>query len=76
MTSRKVTSGTKEWADYNINCIKGCVNNCRYCYAKMMAKRFGRATEATWKDMEIRADVLNKSLGSMMVVLCSQVLMT
>lgn len=56
----KITSGTKEWADYNVNCIKGCANNCRYCYAKMMAKRFGRATEETWKDMEIREDVLNK----------------
>ena len=60
MSNRKITSGTKEWADKNINCIKGCANNCRYCYAKMMAKRFGRATEETWKDMEIRGDVLSK----------------
>lgn len=58
---RKITSGTKEWADYNVNCFKGCYNNCRYCYAKMMAKRFGRATEETWKDMEIRRDIVNKS---------------
>lgn len=57
---RKITSGTKEWADYNVNCFKGCYNNCRYCYAKMMAKRFGRATEETWKDMKIRNDVMNK----------------
>jgi DNA repair photolyase len=60
MTKRKITSGTKEWADYNVNCIKGCYNNCRYCYAKMMAKRFGRCTEQTWKDMEVRKDVLTK----------------
>ena len=26
-----------------------------------MAKRFGRATEETWKDMEIRRDIVNKS---------------
>ena len=58
--TRKITSGTKEWADYNINCVKGCANNCRYCYAKMMAKRFGRATEETWKDMVIRKDMVNK----------------
>lgn len=57
---REVTSGTREWADYNINCIKGCYNNCRYCYAKVMAKRFGRCTEETWKDMEINKLVLNK----------------
>ena len=58
---RKITSGTKEWADHNVNCIKGCANNCRYCYAKMMAKRFDRCTEETWKDMEIRQDVVEKN---------------
>lgn len=56
----KITSGTKEWADYNINCIKGCSNDCRYCYAKLMAKRFGRATEETWKKMTINKDILDK----------------
>jgi len=59
-SNRKITSGTKEWADHNVNCFKGCYNNCRYCYAKMMAKRFGRCTEKTWKRMEVRHDVLNK----------------
>jgi len=58
---RKITSGTKEWADYNVNCIKGCYNNCRYCYAKMMAKRFGRSMDHTWKNMTIRKEVLNKN---------------
>ncbi len=58
---REITSGTKEWADHNVNCIKGCSNNCKYCYAKIIAKRFGRCTEETWKEMEIREDVLNKS---------------
>ena len=61
--NRRITSGTKEWADYNVNCIKGCANDCRYCYAKIMAKRFGRATEETWKNMEIREDVLNKKFS-------------
>lgn len=60
-TKRKITSGTREWADQNINCINGCANNCRYCYAKMMAKRFGRCTEETWKDMEIRQDSIEKN---------------
>ena len=55
----KIPTGTKEWADHNINCIKGCYNNCRYCYAMCMAKRFGRATNDTWKEMVIREDVVN-----------------
>ena len=57
---KEITSGTKEWADYNINCIKGCFNNCRYCYAKMMAKRFGRCTEETWRDMKINYAIVNR----------------
>jgi len=60
-SNREITSGTKEWADHNINCIKGCSNDCRYCYAKMMAKRFGRCTEKTWKEMEINRSVLNRT---------------
>lgn len=31
-----------EWADYSVNPIKGiCKNDCFYCYAKRMYKRFG-----------------------------------
>lgn len=58
---RKITSGTKEWADYNINCVRGCSNDCRYCYAKIIAKRFGRCTEETWHNMEIRQKVVHKT---------------
>lgn len=57
---RKITSGTKEWADYNVNCIKGCRNDCRYCYGKIMAKRFGRIESDKWKNMEIREEVVRK----------------
>jgi len=59
---RKITSGTKEWADYNVNCIRGCLNNCRYCYAKVMAKRFGRIGNSdTWDNMAIRQEVVRKN---------------
>lgn len=53
MSKRKVeksVSGTKEWASHNENCISGCINDCRYCYAKAMAVRFGRKTADTWKN--------------------------
>ncbi|MCW4043045.1 MAG: hypothetical protein NWE90_04890 [Candidatus Bathyarchaeota archaeon] len=60
---RKITKGTREWADRNINCIDGCYNNCRYCYAKLMAKRFGRHTKDSWKEMKIRKGVLLKDFG-------------
>jgi DNA repair photolyase len=57
---RQITSGTKEWADHNVNCVKGCSNDCRYCYAKMMAKRFGRCQEDTWKNMTINRSAVDK----------------
>jgi len=63
--NKKVTAGTREWADHNINCIIGCQNNCRYCYAKLMAKRFRRATYETWSTMRIRNKVVERSFGKM-----------
>ena len=59
----KSTLGTKEWADYNVNCIKGCFNDCRYCYARIMAERFGRVEKGKWKEMEIREDVIRKKFS-------------
>lgn len=44
--------GTKEWAEVNRNCIEGCSNDCRYCYAKKMAIRFKRKTKENWHEME------------------------
>lgn len=58
---RVVTSGTKEWADFNVNCIKGCSNDCKYCYARMMAKRFGRCTDNTWETMIINQRSVDKT---------------
>jgi len=52
--------GTKEWSDYNVNCVTGCSHDCRYCYAKTMAIRFKRKTSDTWKDEVIRTSQLSK----------------
>lgn len=59
--SRKITLGTKEWADSNVNCYSGCSNNCGYCYAKKMAIRFGRKTENTWRIMVPNETTIQKS---------------
>ncbi len=47
-------SGTAEWASSNVNCTNGCSHDCRYCYAKGMGIRFGRATVESWRDQKIR----------------------
>jgi DNA repair photolyase len=60
VNDRKITLGTKEWADSNVNVYNGCSNNCRYCYARKMAIRFGRKTEETWKIMEPNRPQIDK----------------
>lgn len=42
------TSGTREWAKRTCNIQVGCEHDCKYCYAKSMAIRFGRATAVGW----------------------------
>lgn len=58
---KKKTMGFKEWTKYSVNCCSGCSNNCRYCYAKGMAVRFGRMKSEEWPEERIREkDVLKK----------------
>jgi DNA repair photolyase len=56
-----ITSGTKEWANKNINWCKGCIHACRYCYAMKNALRFGRITDIEkWKDFELNLKLIKK----------------
>ena len=48
----KKAKGTKEWAEKNVNIAYGCIHDCKYCYAKMMAIRFKRDTAKGWKKMK------------------------
>ncbi len=42
-------TGTKEWAEVNINFQRGCEHNCRYCYARYDAvNRFHRCRAEHW----------------------------
>ncbi len=59
----RITSGTKEWATYTVNCMSGCYHNCRYCYAKMIAKRFKRHTDRSWKNMRTNKYAVAKEYG-------------
>lgn len=57
------TSGTKEWADCNLNIYRGCKEDCIYCYAKRMAKQYGRIKHLDdWKYMELSETALNGSI--------------
>jgi DNA repair photolyase len=50
----KPKKGTQEWAEKTVNCCTGCSNNCRYCYGRQMAVRFGQVKEDEWPSMHIR----------------------
>jgi hypothetical protein len=48
--SKKLT-GTREWSESSANVMKGCSNNCLYCYAKAQAIRFKRSSSPeSWVD--------------------------
>ena len=56
------TKGTKEWAGKNINISYGCSNNCKYCYARRMAIRFGRIqNKDEWKIMTPNKKAIEKN---------------
>ena len=46
----KRLTGTREWAQHNVNCVNGCAHNCRYCYARAMAGRFQRIPAGGWQN--------------------------
>jgi DNA repair photolyase len=41
LPKEKTKTGTKEWSDYSLNINQGCEHNCRYCYARENAMRYG-----------------------------------
>lgn len=52
--------GTKEWSDYNVNCVFGCSHDCKYCYAKAMRVQYDKITPSSWKTELIRTKGLSK----------------
>lgn len=47
-------TGTKEWAETNLNIATGCEHNCRYCYARHNAVcRFKRVSADDWPKMVV-----------------------
>jgi DNA repair photolyase len=52
--------GFREWAKYSVNCCSGCANDCRYCYAKGMAVRFGQLKADEWPLERVRQKDVDK----------------
>lgn len=39
-----------DWCDYTWNPAWGCLNDCPYCYARKMARRWGKSFEPHWME--------------------------
>lgn len=59
----KSNTGTREWATGNVNIQRGCEHNCRYCYARAFAVRFGRCRAEHWQYPAIDEARVNKGYG-------------
>jgi len=58
----KSKTGTREWAEKNINIQKGCEHDCAYCYARADALRFKRIESPDeWRLPLIDYDKVRKS---------------
>lgn len=55
------TTGTRQWSKHSANLYNGCKNNCRYCYARANAMRFGTIkNRSEWPSMELRSRIQEK----------------
>ena len=61
MTKSNKKTGTREWAETNVNIQLGCEHGCRYCYARYNAvKRFKWCTNKEWLEPVIDRAKVNK----------------
>lgn len=47
------TLGAKEWANITKNCVRGCPDNCRYCWAATLADRRFQKHRSDWHNAEL-----------------------
>jgi len=60
MKKKQLTKTKIDWCDYVWNPVWGCLNNCKYCYARKIARRFAkRITGKEFKNSEWKG-VLHK----------------
>jgi len=60
MKEGKKVSGTNEWSVMTLNFMKGCMHDCKYCYAKEQGIRFKRNTPDNWVNEQVNPKVFNK----------------
>jgi DNA repair photolyase len=61
----KPVFGTKEWACQNENCLFGCSNGCKYCYALENHARFKRKMPVNRMQERLRPNALTQKFGKL-----------
>jgi DNA repair photolyase len=57
----QTNTGTKEWAPHSRNIFTGCAHDCKYCYAREMALRYGKCEyREFWSTMVLNEKALNE----------------
>jgi DNA repair photolyase len=60
MEQKKKPTGTREWADRNVNIQVACENNCSYCYAAAGAQgQYGYVEKGKWGEPVLRWKAIN-----------------
>lgn len=63
MKDKKTVSGTREWASSNANVMLGCKHDCRYCFARSSAARFGRKDPELWPIEVVQSNLADRRFG-------------
>lgn len=66
----KVKTGVQEWAKHSFNFQKGCLNGCKYCYARRMLKRFEPNFDFDKPELWVTKNahrLLNKKVGGVIM---------
>jgi DNA repair photolyase len=63
MAKKKSATGTREWAATSANVMLGCKHDCRYCYARASAARFGRKDPLLWPEEVVEPNLARKGYG-------------
>ena len=60
--TNREAGGTREWSDASHNIALGCDHNCLYCYARLIARRFGRIEKfEDWTTMVVNPSKIDAS---------------
>jgi DNA repair photolyase len=52
-------TGTKEWSEVSVNCLRGCSHDCRYCYARERALRYRQIrTPEEWASPQVQSSAV------------------